>query len=145
MVINLADVAARVTDILAALDEKVTARYGSDELPTEGAELITVSFDAEGAIDVKAVEILEARGIARWVVHGEKFEVEANASLRKNVNVGQTKATLGLAARIDALEGALDKLVTQNERLLATLEKAPAKALPAAKKKAAKKKGGGRG
>jgi hypothetical protein len=148
---DVATVAKRVRDILEAVDTKIYGEYGED-LPAEGTKALFAQFDAEDDIDVEAVGLLESRGLARWVTIpgvGHAFYVEALASLRSNVNASQAKATLGLAARIDALEGMVEKLVGQNERLLATMSQKPPKALPAAKKpkvkKAAKKKGGARG
>lgn len=147
--VTLSTVASRVRDILDTVDQKVTERYG-DDLPEVGSRLLTIRLDAEDDTDVEAVKILESRGLAKWVGArgvGASFEVEAAASLRSNATAGQTKATLGLAARIDALEGLVERLVGQNERLLAIVAAAEpkAKALPAKKTKAAKKKGGARG
>lgn len=152
MAISAAEVSSRVHFIFTYLDQRVAEMYGEGELPEEGSKLLSVCFDAEDDIDIAAVNILVSRGVARWVAEpgiGRSFEVEASASLRRDDRAGQTKATLALAARIDALEGAVEQLVSTNERLLAAVANKPAKALPAAKKTkkktAAKKKGGSRG
>lgn len=151
---HLSNVAARVHAILDATDKRIAFQYG-DDLPDLGAELLTVAFTAEDKDDVAAVEILASRGVARWVAPdpdldagpgvGESFVVEALGARKQDLNAGQTKAMMMLGARIDALEGMVDKLLDQNERLLGALGTATAKELPAAKKKKAAKKAGSRG
>lgn len=142
----LASVARRVREILEAVDDRISEDYGKD-LPDEGAKILSIDFDAEDQLDVDAMALLESRGIARWLFQpgiGEPFTVDAMTSVRR-LNADHAKATLALAARIDALEGLVDKLVGQNERLLASLatkpkelaaapdEKKPKKAKPAKK------------
>jgi hypothetical protein len=153
---RIESVARRVREILEATDAKVAKDFG-DDLPAEGSRLLSVEFQAEDQTDVDAVELLVSRGLAQWEpgalrLPGDTFSVEALASLRVGANAGQAKATLALAARIDALEGMLDKLIGQNERLVEAAAAEKPKELPEAKKKpaakakkAAKKKGAARG